>query len=288
MSEEVEEALHTHCTHIAHTLHTHCTHIAHTLHTHCTHIAHTLHTHCTHIAHTLHTHCTHIAHTLHTHCTHIAHTLKGGKSSGADYIPTELKLGGPEMIKVLTTLRQRIWKTKEWPKEWTHATPKKGNLRLCRNDRTISLTSHAPGHLEQTQSKGLIQIIRALYANSQCCPSKQPTWRTFQDNCRSSSRMPTLACSLQHIPRGHQETLQNVNIMQETLQNVNITQETLQNVKERKQIQPWITNDILDFCGTGRNLKKTNNSTPETAQHRTVNHQNGDDKSKRGMDLRAM
>ena len=43
-------------------------------------------------------------------------------------------------------------------------------------------------------------------------------------------------------------------------------------VKERKQIQPWITNDILDFCGTGRNLKKTNNSTPETAgQHRTVN-----------------
>ena len=49
-------------------------------------------------------------------------TLKGGRSPGADHIPAELfKLGGPEMIKVLATLNQRIWKTNEWPKEWTQS-----------------------------------------------------------------------------------------------------------------------------------------------------------------------
>ena len=73
--------------------------------------------------------------------------LKGGKSPGANNIPAELlKHGGPEMIKVLATLCQRIWKTKEWPKEWTQSMiiplPKNGNLRLCKSYGTISLISH--------------------------------------------------------------------------------------------------------------------------------------------------
>ena len=62
-------------------------------------------------------------------------TLKGGKSLGA--VPTELfRHGGPEMIKVLTTLCQRIYSIHD------HSTPKKGNVRLCKNYRTISLISH--------------------------------------------------------------------------------------------------------------------------------------------------
>ena len=74
-------------------------------------------------------------------------SLKESKSPGVDNVPAELlKHAGPELTKVLTTICQRIWETKEWPKEWTQSLiiplPKKGNLRLCENYRTISLISH--------------------------------------------------------------------------------------------------------------------------------------------------
>jgi hypothetical protein len=59
------EAMHTRCTHDAHTMHTRCTHDARTW---CTHDAHTMHTWCTHMMYT------HDAHTMHTRCTHDAHT----------------------------------------------------------------------------------------------------------------------------------------------------------------------------------------------------------------------
>ena len=50
------------------------------------------------------------------------------------------------MIDILTTICNKIWKTGEWPTTWTHSLvitlPKKGNLQLCQNYRTISLISH--------------------------------------------------------------------------------------------------------------------------------------------------
>lgn len=75
------------------------------------------------------------------------HSLKAGKSPGIDNIPAELiKYGGEEMTKVLIALCQKIWETKEWPKEWTQSLvipfPKKGNLWKCQNYRIISLISH--------------------------------------------------------------------------------------------------------------------------------------------------
>ena len=51
------------------------------------------------------------------------------------------------MIDVLTEICNRIWRTGEWPTPWTQsliiALPKKGNLQLCQNYRTISLISHS-------------------------------------------------------------------------------------------------------------------------------------------------
>ena len=51
------------------------------------------------------------------------------------------------MIDVLTEICNRIWRTGEWPTPWTPsliiALPKKGNLQLCQNYRTISLISHS-------------------------------------------------------------------------------------------------------------------------------------------------
>ena len=71
-------------------------------------------------------------------------TLKLGKSADMDNIPDELvQAGGEALIDILTTICNKIWKTREWPTTWTQSLvitlPKKGNLQ---NYRTISLISH--------------------------------------------------------------------------------------------------------------------------------------------------
>ena len=73
--------------------------------------------------------------------------LKMGKSAGVDNIPAELvQAGGEAMINILNAICNKIWKTGEWPTTWTQSLvitlPKKGNLQLCQNYRTISLISH--------------------------------------------------------------------------------------------------------------------------------------------------
>ena len=83
-------------------------------------------------------------------------SLKKGKSAGVDNIPAELvQAGGETMIDVLTEICNRIWRTGEWPTPWTQSLiitlPKKGNLQLCQNYRTISLISHS--------SKVMLKVI---------------------------------------------------------------------------------------------------------------------------------
>ena len=59
------------------------------------------------------------------------------------------------MIDVLTEICNRIWRTGEWPTPWTqlliNTLPKKGNLQLCQNYRTVSLISHS--------SKVMLKVI---------------------------------------------------------------------------------------------------------------------------------
>ena len=83
-------------------------------------------------------------------------SLKKGKAAGVDNIPAELvQAGGETMIDVLTEICNRIWRTGEWPTPWTQSLiitlPKKGNLQLCQNYRTISLISHS--------SKVMLKVI---------------------------------------------------------------------------------------------------------------------------------
>ena len=83
-------------------------------------------------------------------------SLKTGKSAGVDNIPAELvQAGGETMIDVLTEICNRIWRTGEWPTPWTQSLiitlPKKGNLQLCQNYRTISFISHS--------SKVMLKVI---------------------------------------------------------------------------------------------------------------------------------
>ena len=64
-----------------------------------------------------------------------------------DNIPSEVvQVGGEAMIDMLLIICNKIWQTGEWPTPWTQSLvitlPKKGNLQLCQNYRTISLISH--------------------------------------------------------------------------------------------------------------------------------------------------
>ena len=80
------------------------------------------------------------------------------KASGGDGIPVEpfqnLK---DDAVKVLHSICQQIWKTHQWPQDWTRSVfipiPKKGNARECSNYHTIALISHT--------SKVMLKILQA-------------------------------------------------------------------------------------------------------------------------------
>jgi hypothetical protein len=83
--------------------------------------------------------------------------IAGRKAMGVDNLPIELiKAAGELAITALTALCQQIWSSNAWPKEWKRSIflllPKKGDLRLCSNHRTIALIPHA--------SKMLLKIIQ--------------------------------------------------------------------------------------------------------------------------------
>ena len=83
--------------------------------------------------------------------------LKPSKAAGPDGIPSEaLKAGGEVVVQSLKQVIDRIWRTGEWPEDWTISElitlPKVAGTNECEKYRTISLISHA--------SKVLLKIIR--------------------------------------------------------------------------------------------------------------------------------
>ena len=88
--------------------------------------------------------------------------FKDGKSPGCDNIQAEMiKASGEEGLDVYYRLCIKIWETGQWPTDWRRAIfipfPKKGDLQLCSNYRTISLISHA--------SKILLKVIMKRMEN---------------------------------------------------------------------------------------------------------------------------
>ena len=79
------------------------------------------------------------------------------KSSGGDGIPAELfQILRDGAIKVLHSICQQIWKTQQWPQDWTRSVfipIPKGNAKECSTYHTIALTSHA--------SKVMLKILQA-------------------------------------------------------------------------------------------------------------------------------
>ena len=62
-----------------------------------------------------------------------------------------------DVVKVLRSVCQQVWKTQQWPQDWKRSVfvpiPKKGNAKECSNYRTIALISHA--------SKVMLKILQA-------------------------------------------------------------------------------------------------------------------------------
>lgn len=82
--------------------------------------------------------------------------LKLNKTPGTDGVSAEMiKLIGEEGVKIVHNICNKVWQSRQWPKDWTNSTfipiHKKGSTQKCQNYRTISLTSHA--------SKILLRII---------------------------------------------------------------------------------------------------------------------------------
>ena len=77
---------------------------------------------------------------------------------GGDGIPVELfQILKDDVVKVLHSICQQIWKTQQWPQDWKRSVfipiPKKGNAKECSNYCTIALISHA--------SKVMLKILQA-------------------------------------------------------------------------------------------------------------------------------
>ena len=85
-------------------------------------------------------------------------TLTLALTSGGDRIPVELfQILKDDVVKVLHSTCQKIWKTQQWPQDWKRSVffliPKKGNAKECSNYCTIAFMSHA--------SKVMLKILQA-------------------------------------------------------------------------------------------------------------------------------
>ena len=89
-------------------------------------------------------------------------SITTNKTSGGDEIPVErFQILKDDVVKVLHSICQQIWKTQQWPQDWKRSVfipiPKKGNAKECSNYCTIALISAAAAHA----SKVMLKILQA-------------------------------------------------------------------------------------------------------------------------------
>ena len=90
--------------------------------------------------------------------TPVGGSITRNKTSGGDGIPVELfQILKDDALKVLHSICQQIWKTKQWPHNWKRSVfipiPKKGNVKEFSNFCTIAHLLHA--------SKVMLKILQA-------------------------------------------------------------------------------------------------------------------------------
>ena len=85
-------------------------------------------------------------------------SITTNKASGGAGIPAELfQLLKHDVVKVLHSICEQIWKTQQWPQDWKKSVfipiPKKGNSKECSNYHTTVLIAYV--------SKIILKILRA-------------------------------------------------------------------------------------------------------------------------------
>ena len=94
------------------------------------------------------------------------------KASGGDGISVELfQILKDDVVKVLYSICQQIWKTQQWPQDWKRSVfipiPKKGKAKECSNYHTIALISHASKVILKTLQARLQQYMNHELPNVQ-------------------------------------------------------------------------------------------------------------------------
>ena len=100
-----------------------------------------------------------------------------------DNIPAELvQAGGEAMIDILTAICNKVWRTEEWPTTWTQSLvitlPKKGNLQVFQNYRTISLIRH--------HNKVKLKIINRLQPQAEEIIAEEQAGRSRKEHHRTN------------------------------------------------------------------------------------------------------
>ena len=85
-------------------------------------------------------------------------SITTSKANGGNGIPVELfQILKDDVVKVLHSICQQIWKTQQWPQDWKRSVftpnPRKGNAKECSNYCTVALISH--------DSKVMLKILQA-------------------------------------------------------------------------------------------------------------------------------
>ena len=73
-------------------------------------------------------------------------SITKNKARRGDGIPVKLfQILKDDVVKVMHSMCQQIWKTQQWPQDWKRSVfipiPKKGNVKECSNYRTIAIIS---------------------------------------------------------------------------------------------------------------------------------------------------
>ena len=76
-----------------------------------------------------------------------------------------------QAVKVLHSICQQIWKTKQRPQGWKRSVfipiPKKGNAKECSNYHTVALISHASKDMLKIYQARLQQYMNQEFADVQ-------------------------------------------------------------------------------------------------------------------------
>ena len=94
------------------------------------------------------------------------------KATGGAGISVELfQILKDDVVKVLYSICQQIWKTQQWPQGWQRSVfipiPKKGKAKECSNCHTIELISHASKVMLKTLQARLQQYMNHELPNVQ-------------------------------------------------------------------------------------------------------------------------